>query len=91
MSEPKNILFKSKAMKSSQQIADFFHELADKMDNNHCTLTRGSQEVDIKLPYSSIEFKLKLEEKSKQGGIRKEFKIEMKWNDNADEGPVELV
>ena len=91
MSGPKNILFKSKEMKSSQEIADFFRKLADKMDNNQFTLKQGDQEVNIDLPHSSIEFELELEEKSKSRSIKREFEIEMEWYENSSEGPVELV
>ena len=90
MSGPKNILFKSKERKTSQEIADFFRKLADKMDNNQFTLKQGDQEVNLELP-NSIELELEVEEKQKKGGLKREFEIEMEWYKNGGEGPVEIV
>jgi len=90
MSGPKNILFKSKERKSSQEIADFFRNLADKFENNQFTLKQGSQEVNVKLP-NSIELELEVEEKSKKRGIKREFEIELEWYKNAEDEPVKLV
>jgi amphi-Trp domain-containing protein len=90
MSGPKNIIFKSKEMKTSREIADFFRKLADKMDNNQFTLKQGDQEVNIKLP-DSIELELEVEEKQKQRGLKREFEIEMEWYENDGQEPVKLV
>jgi len=84
-------LFKSKERKGRQEVADFLHQLADKVASGSLVLKQGADEVNIQLPDNVIlEVEVEDEQKRKKG-VQHKLEIELKWYDNDDDGgPMEL-
>ncbi len=84
-------LFRSKERKGRQEVADFLHQLADKVASGSLVLKQGQDEVTLQLPENVIlEVEVEEEQKRKKG-LQHKLEIELKWYDNDDAGgPLEL-
>jgi amphi-Trp domain-containing protein len=85
MAKNKRILFKSKEQKDVQAVAEFLHQLADKLAGGELTFQRGSDETRMAVG-ARMAFKLKAKEKKKKRGIQQNLKINLKWYEDESEG-----
>lgn len=85
------ILFKTKERKGREEVADFLHQLADKVATGSLTLKQGEEKVTLDLPENLI-FEVKAQDKQKpKKGTRHQIEVELKWYDNQDDdSPLEL-
>ncbi len=85
------VLFKSKERKGRQEIADFLHQLADKIAAGNLILRQGQEEVNLEIPDNLIlEVEVEDEHKSKKG-VRRQLEIEIKWYDNEDKSGLTIA
>ena len=85
------LLFSSKERKVRQEVADFLHQLADKIATGNLVLRQGLEEVKLELPdHLVLEVEVEEEQKRKRG-LQHKLELELKWydDDNAG-GPLEL-
>lgn len=84
-------LFKSKEAKSRAEVAEFLHQMAEKIANGEVILRRGTEELVLPIPMNLI-LEVEVEDEDKQSkGIEHSLEIEIKWFDNdAQSGPLEL-
>ncbi len=83
------MLFRSEEWKSRRSVADFLHQLADKIAEGQVTLQRGKEELSLNLP-ETVELEIEVEEKKKKGKTERELEIEIEWQVGGGEEPVTL-
>lgn len=85
------LFFKNKERKTRSEVADFLHQLAEKVSDGKVQLRQGQDEVFLDLPSNVIlEVEVKDKEKGRRG-IQHKLEIELKWYDGDDgEKPLEL-
>ena len=74
----KTILFKSDQRKNLKEVAEFFRQLADKLESGEIVFRRGTDEVKLKLP-KTVDFEIEAEEKHKKRGVQQSIEIEIEW------------
>ncbi len=77
------VLFKSEEKKSISEVAAILRQIADKVERGEVVLTRGSEEVRLKIP-SNVTLELKVEEETKRV-TKKSLEIEIEWPEGADD------
>lgn len=82
------VLFKSEERKDLQSVADFLHQLADKLATREVVLRQGDEELKVILP-PSVVLELKVEEESKKNKTKRSLEIEIEWME--DNGYGETV
>jgi amphi-Trp domain-containing protein len=85
----KTVLFKSDERKNLEDIADFFRQLADKLEDGEIVLRRGTDEVNLKLP-KTVDFEIKAEEQPKKRGVKQGIEIEIEWYEGESVDSVTL-
>ena len=83
----KNILIKSKEQRTTEDIAAFLRQLADRLEQNEVVLQRGDEETSLEVP-NRVTFKLKVKEKLKKRRTKRQLKIALKWQDGDKKGDV---
>ena len=77
------VLFKSEEKKSISEVAAILRQIADKMEGGEIVLTRGAEEVRLKIP-STVTLELKVEEETKKV-TKKSLEIEIEWPEGTEE------
>ncbi len=85
----KNVLFRGKEVRSTEEVAAFLRQLADKFEENEVVLRRGSDVTKVTVP-GRMTFKLKVKEKVKKRKTRHTFSLKLKWSDRNHGEPVTL-
>jgi amphi-Trp domain-containing protein len=87
----KNTLIKSKERRSTQDIAAFLRQLADRLEQNEITLQRGDEAISLEVP-DRVTLKLKVKEKTKKRATKHQLKLALRWkNGEKSGGFVELA
>lgn len=81
------VLFKSEERKSIQSVAEFLHQLADKLAENKIILRRGAEEIQVNIP-DNVILELKVEEETKKGKTQHSLEIEIEWIEGDESGGV---
>jgi amphi-Trp domain-containing protein len=89
MSGRKDTLVRSEEWKSRQGVADFLHQLADKIGEGEVVLRRGADEIRLNLP-ETVELEIEVQEKVKKGRTERELEIEIEWEVGGSDEPVTL-
>lgn len=71
-------LFKSKEMMSTKQIAELMRLLADKIEEGKVTLSRGGEDVKLKVP-DRVEVQVKAEKEEGKKKTEKKLEVEIQW------------
>lgn len=74
----KNVLVKSKERRSIQDVAEFLHQLADRLVENELVVQQGNEEVTVTVP-NQVTMKLKIKEKLKKRKTKHSLKLGLKW------------
>jgi amphi-Trp domain-containing protein len=84
------ILFSSEEKKNLQSVAEFLHQLADKLAENNVILRQGTEELAVDIP-NNVVLEIKVEEELKRDKTQQSLEIEIEWivGDTAS-GGVEL-
>jgi amphi-Trp domain-containing protein len=85
----KTILFKSDERKNIIEVAEFLHQLADKIEGGKVVLRRGVDEVKLNLP-KTVDFEIEAEEKPKKRGKKQSIEIEIEWYEGESGDSVTL-
>jgi amphi-Trp domain-containing protein len=85
-------LFKSEERKNRSEVSEFFHQIADKIEEGRVVLRQGGEEITLELPYNLI-LEVQVEDEDKKGkGIQHSLELEIKWFDNdQSSGPLKLA
>ena len=81
------VLFKSEERKSIQSVAEFLHQLADKLAENKVILRRGTEEIQVNIP-DNVILELKVEEEIKKNKTQHSLEIEIEWIEGDESGGV---
>lgn len=71
------LLFESKEIKTSDEVAQLFRQIAGKLEAGKLKLQNRESEVDIEFP-EKVKFEIKHEEEH-GNKLERSFKIKMKW------------
>ncbi len=85
------VLFKSEERRALHDVAEFLHQLADRLAQNEVILRQGAEELILSIP-NQVVLELKVEEEPKRKTTKRSLEIEIEWaeGDAADSGPVSL-
>jgi amphi-Trp domain-containing protein len=84
------VLFKSEEKQAIQSVADFLHELADKLAQKEVILRQGEEEITVAVP-DQVVLELKVEEEQKKGRTQRSLEVEIEWYEGDQPGgPVTL-
>lgn len=79
-------LFKSQEPKNRADVANFLHQLADKISNGKVVLSQGVENLTLVIPENMIlEVQVEDEEKGTKG-IQHSLEVEIKWFANEAQG-----
>ena len=81
------MLFKSEERKSIQSVAEFLHQLADKLAENKVILRRGTEEIQVNIP-DNVILELKVEEEIKKNKTQHSLEIEIEWLEGDESGGI---
>jgi amphi-Trp domain-containing protein len=91
MAKKKNVLIKTKAQRSIQDVATFLRQLADRLEQNEIALQHGDEQISIEVP-GRVTFKVKAKEKVKKRKTTHQLKMTLRWKDGDRAGEfVEVV
>jgi amphi-Trp domain-containing protein len=84
-------LFKSEEPKKRAEVAEFLHQIAERIAKGEVVLRQGTEELLLQIPENLIlEVQVEDEDK-KTKGIQHSLEIEIKWFDhNGQSGSLEL-
>jgi amphi-Trp domain-containing protein len=74
----KNVLVKSKERRSIEDVAEFLHQLADRLVENELVVQQDNDEVTVTVP-NQVTMKLKIKEKLKKRKTKHSLKLGLKW------------
>ncbi len=77
----KNVLVKSKERRSIEDVAEFLHQLADRLVENELVVQQGNEEVTVTVP-NQVTMKLKIKEKLKKRKTKHSLKLGLKWTEH---------
>lgn len=85
------ILFKSEERRELHNVAEFLHQLADRLAQNEVILRQGAEELILSIP-NQVVLELKVEEEPKRKTTKRSLEIEIEWTEggDADSGSVSL-
>ena len=72
------VLFESEERQDVQSVAQFLHQLADKLAEQQVVLRQGKQEVSLTIP-NSVVLELKVEEEAKKKRTQRSLEVEIEW------------
>jgi amphi-Trp domain-containing protein len=81
----KRTLIRSKERRSTQEIAAFLRQLADRLEENEITLQRGDEEIRLEVP-DRVTLKLRVKEKAKRRGTKHQLKLALRWTNGEKSG-----
>ncbi|MFD1646181.1 amphi-Trp domain-containing protein [Haloarchaeobius litoreus] len=85
---PEEVLFKTEAMRTRADVAEYLRTVADKLDGGgSLTLTAGSDSVTMDPP-ERVEFEVKAERETSKGASEGELSIEfeLEWDEGQSGG-----
>jgi amphi-Trp domain-containing protein len=85
MAKRKTTLLKTKERRDVQSVADFFRQLADKLEAGELVLQRGADEIRVAVP-EQVMLGLKVKKKTKRRGLRHRLKIKLAWREGEGRG-----
>ncbi len=85
-------LFKSEERKNRSDVSEFFHQIADKIQEGRIVLRQAGEQIALNLPHNLI-LEIQVEDEDKKSkGIQHSLEIEIKWfDDDQSSGPLELA
>lgn len=89
MSGNEKVLLKSEEKRSLTELAGFFRDLANKIENNQLTLKQGGEEFSLHLP-DPVTLELELEDKHKKGRTKRQLEIEIEWYLGEEDSSIKL-
>ena len=72
------VLFKSEEKRMLTEVAEFLHQLADKLAEKQVILRQGNQELVLTLP-DRVELEIKAEEEVRRDKTKRQLEIEIEW------------
>lgn len=85
-------LFKSKEFMSNREVAELMRLLANKIEKGKVTLSRGNEDLKLKIP-ERLEVQVKAEKEEGKKKTEKKLEIEIQWlvGDSAKKrGPLNI-
>ncbi len=79
------VLFKSEERMERQSVAEFLHQLADKLAQGRVILRQGDQEVILDIP-NKVVLELKADEEAKKRKTQRSLEVEIEWIEGDDAG-----
>ena len=86
----KTILFKSKERKDLAGVAEFLHQLADKIADGKLIFQQGENSVEIELP-PTVRLEVDADVKPKKRVTKRSLEIEIEWSDGDHHTPIKLA
>ena len=84
------VLFKSEEKRMLTEVAEFLHQLADKLAEKQVILRQGNQELVLTIP-DRVELEIKAEEEVRRDKTKRQLEIEIEWIEGEDyQGGVTL-
>ena len=79
------VLFSSEEKRDRNSVADFLHQLADKVASGEVILRQGGEELALALPQNLV-LEIKAEEEIKNTKVQRSLDVEIEWfeGDNSD-------
>lgn len=79
------VLFKSEARQSVKEVAAYLRQLADRLEAQRITLSKGADELTLDLP-STVELEVEVEEEVKgKKGRKLQLEVEIEWYEGQEE------
>lgn len=72
------ILFSSEEKKDLQDVAEFLHQLADKLAQSNVIFRQGTEELVVEIP-NNVVLEIKVEEELKRDKTQQSLEIEIEW------------
>lgn len=88
-------LFEAEEKRSLSEVADFFRQLADRLDKKKVVLRAGDKKIKLDIP-DNVELEIEVEKEISKNKTEIELEIELKWieGDKRDgkskRGPISL-
>lgn len=79
------ILFSSEEPRSLQSVAEFLHQLAEKLNQNEVIFKQGEQELVVRVP-DNVVLEIKVEEEAKKAKTQQSIEIEIEWYQGDEAG-----
>jgi amphi-Trp domain-containing protein len=76
----KNTLIKSKERRTTEDVAAFLRQLADRLEQHEIALQRADEEISLEVP-KRVTFKLKVKEKVEKGQTDHQLKMTLRWQE----------
>ena len=85
------VLFKSEQRQSVKEVAAYLRQLADKLEAQQVTLSKGTDQLTLELP-GTVELEVEVEEEvKKKKGKKLQLEIELEWYEGQeDEGSLKI-
>jgi amphi-Trp domain-containing protein len=85
------VLFKSEEKRSLGEIADFLHQLAERVEAGQVILRQGAEELTLDLP-GMVTLEVKAEEEASRSGLKHSLEVELEWKpgDGKEQQTLEL-
>lgn len=84
---PTNVLIKSKAVMSRDELADLLESFATKIRTGQMTLGDGAADLDIALP-ETLRVETEVKDSVKPTRTTRELEIEVEWRVDAEGNPT---
>ena len=79
------ILFSSEEKRDRNSVADFLHQLADKVASGEVILRQGGEELALALPQNLV-LEIKAEEETKKTKVQRSLEVEIEWTEGDKNG-----
>ena len=79
MKRMKNLLVKSKGLKSTEEIAEMLHKIANRVAEKKIMFTQGEEETEVIIP-DQLFFAIRANEKElKKKGLVRRINLQLRW------------
>lgn len=72
------VLFESEERKQLSEVAEYLHQLADRLAQHEVTLGQGEDGLTLNIP-DQVVLEIKVEEEEEDDGIEQSLEIEIEW------------
>lgn len=79
------ILFSSEEKRDRNSVADFLHQLADKVASGEVILRQGGEELALAMPQNLV-LEIKAEEETKKTKVQRSLEVEIEWTEGDKNG-----
>lgn len=79
------ILFSSEEKRDRNSVADFLHQLADKVASGEVILRQGGEELALAMPQNLV-LEIKAEEETKRSKVQRSLEVEIEWTEGDKNG-----